>query len=1654
MKCGSDVSGEQGSVATAMMPAAQEKDASEELLALLRAATLGEYVIHRELGRGGMATVYLAHEIALDRKVAIKVMSPALHLMGEGMAERFKREARTAANLSHPHIIPIYTVKSAGKTLFFVMKFIAGRSLEAIIKDLGPMPIPMVKAMLQQVGSALGYAHRHGIVHRDVKPANIMIDEEGWSVVTDFGIAKVAENRGLTMTGIAVGTPSYMSPEQCAAKDITGKSDQYSLGIVAYEMITGKQPFEGDSAMAMMFAHFHEKPKPLTEVRPDCPLELAAAVMRMLEKGPDQRWPSLDDALVGMAAQPLAHEDPVRLQLLEIVRRDSNRKLLDAVTPPPSSPVPRGKTRPMVDDATTPLPRTRASAAEAMTTPIPAPRITAVSIVPAKSDLHSGDSLQLTATPRGQGGTAVGHSVKWASSDVALATVSPTGLVTARGAGSVTITATAEGATGTAQLTITPVPVASVAVVPANGSVAAGGSLQFSATPRDEHGGVLRDRTVRWSTSNTGLAAIDDTGLVTATEPGRVEVVAEIEVVRGSVALTILPAPVAAIAIAPAEPAVVVGDSIALAATLTDGKGRTLAGRALTWRSAADKVVTVASSGVVTGLSDGTAQITAEAEGKSATVTVRVTRAPVAAVTLTQPDPLVAGERVQLQAALTDGRGRPLTGRELKWSSSSPAIATVTASGLLTGMGAGSAKVTVESEGKGASISLTIKPVPAASVVIDGMPAALAAGASATLHAVVKDAKGHVLTGRDVAWTTSAGEILAVSAAGVISAKGAGQAIITATVEGQKAQASLTISVPPPVAPEVPTEVMPKAVVPVATVVVPPPVATRRDAEVAPPPPSAAAPPVVASPRAAPRSTAAPTSTAVPAPAAGGKGKLIGAVVGLAVIAAVAFAMMNRGSPDVVIPAAPIAPAPPAPVAQVAINGAAEALAVGRTEQLSVVLRDAAGQELNSRSVTWTSSDPSVAVVSAVGAVTGRKAGSVTITASSEGQSATAPLSVEAAGSDLPAQVATVSLTGGGKAVEVGETITLVARAADAKGTTLSDRAIVWSTSDPQVALVSSVGLVSAVGPGTSTISASSEGKSAESRITVNAPRPAPTAPAPVPVAAPVAVAKVLITPGSASVVAGEEVQLFGGTRDAKGNELADRDLAWSSADARVAAVSKYGLVTGLAEGATTITASAEGKSASVKLTVTPAKKPVIAVGSVALTSAVRTLKVGETTSWTATARDAKATALADRTISWSSSQERVATVTQSGVIAAVAAGTAEIRAESEGKFATATITVQAPPPPSPPAQQLPPPVVTVIPTTPPKEKETPTTPPATGAAGNALLPRRGVEAGSVISCGVAQGGAVCWGAGSPALLLIEGTAGMTSVDVGQLHACGLLGGGQAVCWGGNKLGQLGNGSSAASSSAAAVDGGLSFSAITVGDSHSCGLTGGKAWCWGKNTSGQLGDGSTSDRKRPVAVKGGLSFTALSAGDNHTCGVTAAAKAYCWGDGFSGQLGMGSQEQQPEPIDVSGELKFSRIAAGGQHTCALTTSGKAYCWGGNQRGQLGDGSKSDRATPVPVGSPQSFVEISAGGGHSCAITSGGEAFCWGGNKAGQLGDGSKVDRNKPVSVVGGGFTTISAGDGHSCGMTHGAAQCWGRNDKGQLGDGVTTARGTPGPVGE
>ena len=320
-------------------PAVHPDVAKDDVLAMLIDATLGEYDIYGLLGRGGMASVYLALDLALNRKVAIKVMSPAL-LSGEDAVARFKREAQTAAGLQHPNIIPIYAVRQTPKLVFFVMKYIEGRPLDSIVKELGSMPLDIARPILSQVANALQFAHKKGVVHRDIKPANIMVDEDGNAIVTDFGIAKVAEAKGLTMTGATVGTPYYMSPEQYSGTNITGAADQYSLGIVAYEMLTGRTPFEGDSIMTVMKGHLMDAPPPIQDRRSDLPKNVADTIMRMLEKAPEDRFPDLSEFVKALDARVLPDDDPVRTQMVMLARTGIENRPRMSV---PLSPVPLGK---------------------------------------------------------------------------------------------------------------------------------------------------------------------------------------------------------------------------------------------------------------------------------------------------------------------------------------------------------------------------------------------------------------------------------------------------------------------------------------------------------------------------------------------------------------------------------------------------------------------------------------------------------------------------------------------------------------------------------------------------------------------------------------------------------------------------------------------------------------------------------------------------------------------------------------------------------------------------------------------------------------------------------------------------------------------------------------------------------------------------------------------------------------------------------------------------------------------------------------------------------------------------------------------------------------------------------------------------------------
>ncbi|MDH5196771.1 MAG: protein kinase [Gemmatimonadota bacterium] len=267
------------------------QDSFDKIEELLRKETVGQYRIQHLLGKGGMAVVYLAQEVHLSRNVAIKVLPPEL-TFGHGV-ERFKREAKTAAALDHPNIIPIYRVSTEGTLFWYAMKYLEGQSLEQVLKDRGKLPLALTIKILRQVAEALDYAHEHQVVHRDMKPANVMLDSRNRVIVTDFGIAKALSEGTLTASGSVIGTPYFMSPEQGMGKMVSGASDQYSVGVMAYRMLAGQVPFEGDSAIDVLHKHCMVQPPALETAAPGLPRNVYLAVHRALDKKGENRFPTV-----------------------------------------------------------------------------------------------------------------------------------------------------------------------------------------------------------------------------------------------------------------------------------------------------------------------------------------------------------------------------------------------------------------------------------------------------------------------------------------------------------------------------------------------------------------------------------------------------------------------------------------------------------------------------------------------------------------------------------------------------------------------------------------------------------------------------------------------------------------------------------------------------------------------------------------------------------------------------------------------------------------------------------------------------------------------------------------------------------------------------------------------------------------------------------------------------------------------------------------------------------------------------------------------------------------------------------------------------------------------------------------------------------------
>jgi beta-lactam-binding protein with PASTA domain/predicted Ser/Thr protein kinase len=253
----------------------------------------GRYRVQRKLGAGGMADVYLAEDQELGRRVAIKILN-GRHANDDQFIERFRREAKNAAALNHPNIVSIYDRGEAEDTYYIAMEFLDGRTLKELIVGRGAAPINVAIEYARQILSALRFAHRHGIVHRDIKPHNVMVDGEGRVKVTDFGIARAGTSQ-MTEAGSIVGTAQYLSPEQARGGEVDPRSDLYSLGVVLYELLTGKTPFDGETPVEIAMKHLSNAPKPPSKLRPDVPRELDMVVLRALAKNPDERYQSADE---------------------------------------------------------------------------------------------------------------------------------------------------------------------------------------------------------------------------------------------------------------------------------------------------------------------------------------------------------------------------------------------------------------------------------------------------------------------------------------------------------------------------------------------------------------------------------------------------------------------------------------------------------------------------------------------------------------------------------------------------------------------------------------------------------------------------------------------------------------------------------------------------------------------------------------------------------------------------------------------------------------------------------------------------------------------------------------------------------------------------------------------------------------------------------------------------------------------------------------------------------------------------------------------------------------------------------------------------------------------------------------------------------------
>ena len=406
------------------------------LLERVRRATAGRFDVIRLLGHGGMAAVYMAHDLRLDRQVALKVMLPALEL-STGMTEKFLDEARRTARLSHPNIVVVHDVVELDDLVFIVMNLVNGATLEQAVPwlptigaaDARKLNIAVVQTVLRQVAAGLEFAHEMGIIHRDVKPSNVMVTLKGDIVVSDFGVAKVMSGAPQEKSSLLMGTPTYMSPEQCRGLAVSGASDQYSLGVMAYELLTGTPPFVGER-LQVQNAHVDRDPVPLRKLRPDIPGNLARTVTKMLAKSPRDRYDSMADVMEAISIGLDANDQQPR-RLLSVAATQARSALGDIGT--------------------------KSLAGESLVAPQASAVPTIINVL-APHELAFGQSFKVTAEVfAAEGGGLSGSGITFASDTPSVISVEAwSGSAIAIGAGTARVSATLGDARGYATVKVHP----------------------------------------------------------------------------------------------------------------------------------------------------------------------------------------------------------------------------------------------------------------------------------------------------------------------------------------------------------------------------------------------------------------------------------------------------------------------------------------------------------------------------------------------------------------------------------------------------------------------------------------------------------------------------------------------------------------------------------------------------------------------------------------------------------------------------------------------------------------------------------------------------------------------------------------------------------------------------------------------------------------------------------------------------------------------------------------------------------------------------------------------------------------------------------------------------------------------------------------------